>query len=939
MGTLMATLTVGPRWLQVKRLSRTCKRRADFPNRQRSRLSLELLECRCVPSTVTNLADAGPGSLRDALAETPAGGTVDFQPGLSGTITLTSGELAINKDLTIAGPGVNVITISGGNASRVFSISASTTVTLSGLSISNGYVAGPDARGGGIYNSGLLTLSVCILSENTSRGIGSGESVAYSYGGGIYNTGMLTLTATLVSDNSATGGGRAIGSGGGGIYNAATGTVSVTDSTLSDNPAVSLSVLSPRGVGGGIDNDGGTVTVTDSTLNSNAAGVGGGGIYSQLGMLTVTSSSFSGNSTNGAGGGIANEGGTLLVSSSEFSHNLVTNTVPALGVGGGISNDGTATATDCTFVNNSAATGGGALFNRSDSTLTITNCNIDGNSARFGGGIENDFGSLSIIGSRLSNNAVTYSFGLGGGIDNLGTLTISSSTLSGNTAFEGGGIANSSVSTVTITDSTLSGNSTPAGTTSMGGGIFNDGTLALTNCLASNNASDGDGGGIVNRGTCSIVDSRLISNSAGFTQGGGIFNRGTLTVIGSVISGNLCHGLGGGIESEGVGSLTIIDSTISDNTASGLLPGGGGGAGGGIANDTPLVIVGSIIRGNSAVGFQQVGGGGGGGIANSSGTMVIIQSTVSGNTAVTMTGTMVVGGKGGGILTTWTLTVNGCTISGNSATEFGTGGGIWSEVGMLTVANSTIQGNVALDGGGIYSGGIYARSGTISSSTISQNSATFGGGIEITGAAIIHLRNTLVAGNAAPSSPDVAGLLSSLGHNLIGDGTGGSGFAGTDLVGTSTSPIDPLLAPLGDYGGPTQTMALLPGSPALDVGGLTDSEWDQRGPGYARLINGATDIGAYEVQENAVRVPVARSGFFRKGLNGTPATSPSPAAVPTLSVPGTPTMNVPASPDAAAVDSLFAWHRNDSVGNYFARLGHPGPGEINLWVLDPFPAE
>jgi len=84
------------------------------------------------------------------------------------------------------------------------------------------------------------------------------------------------------------------------------------------------------------------------------------------------------------------------------------------------------------------------------------------------------------------------------------------------------------------------------------------------------------------------------------------------------------------------------------------------------------------------------------------------------------------------------------------------------------------------------------------------------------------------------------GSFTSKGHNLISNGRGGGSFADTDLVGTSASPIDPKLGPLQDNGGPTWTMALLPGSPAFDAGALTDSEWDQRGPGYARLANGAT---------------------------------------------------------------------------------------------------
>src|SRR5262249_46453910 len=80
-------------------------RRAGPPPRRPCRPRLEALEDRCLPSTVMNLADSGPGSLRDAIAGTPAGGTVDFQPGLSGTIALSTAELLIDKDLTIAGPG------------------------------------------------------------------------------------------------------------------------------------------------------------------------------------------------------------------------------------------------------------------------------------------------------------------------------------------------------------------------------------------------------------------------------------------------------------------------------------------------------------------------------------------------------------------------------------------------------------------------------------------------------------------------------------------------------------------------------------------------------------------------------------------------------------------------------------------------------------------
>ena len=111
------------------------------------------------------------------------------------------------------------------------------------------------------------------------------------------------------------------------------------------------------------------------------------------------------------------------------------------------------------------------------------------------------------------------------------------------------------------------------------------------------------------------------------------------------------------------------------------------------------------------------------------------------------------------------------------------------------------------------------------------------------------LGNTIVAGNTASTSgPDAFGTVASQGNNLIGKTDGSSGWVGSDLTGTIATPLDPLLAPLGNYGGPTQTMALLPGSPAIDAGnnalipaGVTT---DQRG--LPRIVNTVVDIGAFE---------------------------------------------------------------------------------------------
>src|SRR6516162_4787960 len=131
------------RWMNTRTFSfpRDSQRNTKYDKR-RIRLPLEVLEDRWLPSTVMNLNDSGLGSLRQALIDTPSGGTVDFQSGLTGPITLITGELLIDKDLTIAGPGADVITVSGNNASRVFDIAASFTVNISGLTISAGQATG-----------------------------------------------------------------------------------------------------------------------------------------------------------------------------------------------------------------------------------------------------------------------------------------------------------------------------------------------------------------------------------------------------------------------------------------------------------------------------------------------------------------------------------------------------------------------------------------------------------------------------------------------------------------------------------------------------------------------------------------------------------------------------------------------------------------------------
>ena len=199
--------------------------------------------------TVSSASDSGSGSLRAEIAAAQSGDTIVFAASLNGkTITLTSGELDLTKNLTIQGPGASQLTIrsnytsSTTHASRVFEVAPNTTVTLSGMTITNGDGVSVESfsswvnYGGAILNHGTLTITCSTLTNNGAID-----------GGAIFSDGTLTITGSTLSDNAA--------AYGGGIYNA--GTATVSDGTaLSDNGA---------SYGGGIYN-GGALTVQGQVL-------------------------------------------------------------------------------------------------------------------------------------------------------------------------------------------------------------------------------------------------------------------------------------------------------------------------------------------------------------------------------------------------------------------------------------------------------------------------------------------------------------------------------------------------------------------------------------------------------------------------------------------------------------------------------------------------
>ena len=342
-------------------------------------------------ATVTSTADFGKGTLRYAILNAISGETITFALPSGSVINLTGGELLVNKNLTINGPGANLLSVqrsaaSGTPAFRIFNIaSGNFNVTISSLMIANG---------------------------NTTDSYG---------GGGIFNnsTGTVNVANSIVSSNTAPIGG--------GIVNNATGMVNVTNSIVSSNSAV---------IGGGMLNQsGGYVSVTNSIIsgNSTSSGDGGGGIYN-TGRLTITYSTISGNNAqSGRGGGIYDTGHGMFVEKCTISGNSASGSY-----GGGIYNDSATavTITDSTISGNAASFGGGMF---SFGTVNVTNCTFSANSAvtigstsGVGGGISNGNGTVNVRNTIIAKNTAAN-----GGPDYNGMLTSQGYNLIGNSS--GGG--------------------------------------------------------------------------------------------------------------------------------------------------------------------------------------------------------------------------------------------------------------------------------------------------------------------------------------------------------------------------------------------------------------------------------------------------------------------------------------------------------------------
>ena len=284
--------------------------------------------------TVTNTNDSGSGSLRQALTIANDGDTIGFA--VTGTISLTSGELVIDKNIIISGPGPGLLTVARSQQAadfRIFNIPPSHTAEIDGLTITGGSLVG---NGGGISSGATLTISNCAISGNS---ILTTDGLQHS-GAGIYNVGTMTIVNSTVNNNQAL-----------------------------------MGFLPPFG-GGGISNDGGTLTIQNTTISENTvAGVGwGGGVYN-VGSLTAINSTIRGN-TGSSGGGISGGGATII--------NCTISGNSAMFEGGGIYGGGT--ISNCTISGNMTTVGhsrGGGI----SGSGTITNSTFSDNVAADGGNI------------------------------------------------------------------------------------------------------------------------------------------------------------------------------------------------------------------------------------------------------------------------------------------------------------------------------------------------------------------------------------------------------------------------------------------------------------------------------------------------------------------------------------------------------------------------
>jgi hypothetical protein len=841
----------------------------------------------------------------DAQATAAAG---SFADNTNGVFVFAGGD---SQEVTISG-----LTITGGDSTtRGGGLQVA---NFAQLSVSKTTVAGNRAAvsGGGIQSdSGSLTIDQSSIGDNLAN---TPDSFINASGGGIAAVNSdVVITSSTISGNVSFG---EISEGGG--VHVDDSSFALTNSTVSGNFAGSP--FSNTTAGGGLFLNSQSVSIVNSTITENTAEFGGG--------VANNSSSFGApatvlNNSIIAGNTAAVSGPDLLSSFSstyDASFNLIGDNsasgLPsnAIGIPDALGNlIGT---TDAVIEPRLGALGDNGGPTLTHDLLPESPANNIGNStiAFDQRGIARVIGNGSDIGAveQASSFIVVDNSGdTNDGDFSQGNLTLreaiglSAQTAEDKTIMFDPAVFNGEQADVIYLEAALPISETTtidAGDLDVvisGDRSSNDALLTgtfITDVQQNSNTSDNVQVFDIFVTSSDVVTLKGLTITGGFESsrdGGGISsNDGALIVEDSIVVGNFAEDAGGGIYVD-QGSVTIIDSFVSRNRSNTRFSFGGGG---GVATDSAdVTIINSSFGDNSA-------GSNGGGIHSVVGRITITNSTISENES---------GGGGGGIHSReGQITVTNSTISGNNSEQFG--GGISADFGSVTVIGSTINGNEGLSGGG----GIDADAGVleVSNSTISQNTAQQGGsgvqtstGIVIitdstvtlnrinstfgtSGAGIsignefdfssnpsLTLSNSIVAGNTQGANTNfdlrfLSNAVISMESSLLGSNAGnsitsapiGSPDANGNLIGTGFTPIDPMLDVLADNGGPTQTHALLPGSPAIDAGNSL-STIDQRGrtrpldqPNTPNPIGGnGSDIGAFEFQKLLLTVDSSVDSF------------------------------------------------------------------------------
>ncbi len=867
---------------------------------------------RAATFTVTSTVDPGDGlcsaagvgdgcTLREAIAAANAtmdADVIEFAAGVTGTITLQSaaGPLVVRSRITINGPGARLLAVSGNVQHRLLTVDVSpfvfddTKLRISGLTLKEGWVAGSagaSVSGGGVFVSANTTLEMyqCTMSNNRvigGSGTGGGAAGGTGRGGAVSNAGNATLYRCTFTGNGAFGGNGAVntaqfgfgGTGGAGlgsaVFNDATGELYLDTSTLASN-------VSGGGNGG-----------NDLSFGGGNGGAGYGAVYN-LGTMTVTSCTLAANTGQGGAGGLGN--------------NFINNGAGGARAGGMVSGGGTSTVRSTVCAGNQGNSGVvsdiAGIFNSGGYNLI---------GSRDGG---TGFTQTS---DQSGTTAVPLAAGLGNLQDNGGPtntmLPANASLLIDRGKSYGVPIGDcSNVFGIPclpvvffgdqrgLTRPVDVGNLTnPAGGDGADIGAVevdlpqpgpdylvttlndhNDGVASYQDCtlreaLAFANATAGssvitfraDLAGHMELlpalGTLEIQGPTSISATGVSIVGTGTFRLFKVTGGPSMLAGLVLYAgtgyaqlagqptLGGGIYNSS--ALTLVDCSVLSCTSIGSLataPGatGLGGYGGGVGNAAGGTLT---LRRCMFWGNQAFGGDGG-----------------NGETPPAQTNAGTGGaGRGGAVFNEAgaTLTAENCTFASNSATggrggastapaSLGgaggaAGGGAIANQGSMTLTALTVTGNAVNPGPG----------GT-SNTGDGPAGVAYGGGLQsLAGATSSLVRSTICAGNTATSGgADADGVFTSGGWNLLGSRTRTTGFNFTaDQGGTDAAPLNALLGPLGLNGGPTETCALLTGSPALDRGKNFSLTTDQRGAprtsDNTSLVNAiggdGTDIGANE---------------------------------------------------------------------------------------------